>query len=179
MLGRRKGLSFTRRRKRIETSAIQAGLFWAGECILAFAIGCVLVFYFMSRLTCVGQAMEPSINSGNSVLVNRFSYAMTTPKRGDVIGVPGDKIQVKDGFVYVNGDLYETGIGNEQMDYAGLAEEELKVGSDEYFVLGDNRNVSEDSRSADIGNVKKSDIYGKAWFVAYPWDNFGFVTSVK
>lgn len=85
MLGRRKGLSFTRRRKRIETSAIQAGLFWAGECILAFAIGCVLVFYFMSRLTCVGQAMEPSINSGNSVLVNRFSYAMTTPKRGDVI----------------------------------------------------------------------------------------------
>ena len=47
------------------------------------------------------------------------------------------------------------------------------------FVLGDNRNVSEDSRSADIGNVKKSDIYGKAWFVAYPWDNFGFVTSVK
>ena len=114
MLGRRKGLSFTRRRKRIETSAIQAGLFWAGECILAFAIGCVLVFYFMSRLTCVGQAMEPSINSGNSVLVNRFSYAMTTPKRGDVIvfkpngnknahyymrrviGVPGDKIQVKD-----------------------------------------------------------------------------------
>ena len=197
MLGRRKGLSFTRRRKRIETSAIQAGLFWTGECILAFAIGCVLVFYFMSRLTCVGQAMEPSINSGNSVLVNRFSYAMTTPKRGDVIvfkpngnknahyymrrviGVPGDKIQVKDGFVYVNGDLYETGIGNEQMDYAGLAEEELKVGSDEYFVLGDNRNVSEDSRSADIGNVKKSDIYGKAWFVAYPWDNFGFVTSVK
>ena len=71
------------------------------------------------------------------------------------------------------------GSGNEQMDYASLAEEELKVGSDEYFVLGDNRNVSEDSRSADIGNVKKSDIYGKAWFVAYPWDNFGFVTSVK
>ena len=157
MLGRRKGLSFTRRRKRIETSAIQAGLFWAGECILAFAIGCVLVFYFMSRLTCVGQAMEPSINSGNSVLVNRFSYAMTTPKRGDVIvfkpngnknahyymrrviGVPGDKIQVKDGFVYVNGDLYETGIGNEQMDYAGLAEEELKVGYDEYFVLNDRK----------------------------------------
>lgn len=90
MLGRRKGLSFTRRRKRIETSAIQAGLFWAGECILAFAIGCVLVFYFMSRLTCVGQAMEPSINSGNSVLVNRFSYAMTTPKRGRC-----DRIQAK------------------------------------------------------------------------------------
>ncbi|MDO4262442.1 MAG: signal peptidase I [Eubacteriales bacterium] len=195
-MSRRKGLSFSRRRKRIQTSSIQAALLWAGECILAFAIGCVLVFYFMTRLTCVGQAMEPSINSGDSVLVNRFSYLMTSPKQGDVIvfkpngnanshyymrrviAVPGDRVQIREGFVYVNGELFETGIGSEQMDYAGLAEEELTVGADEYFVLGDNRNMSEDSRSADIGNVRKSDIYGKAWFVVFPWDNFGTVEAV-
>lgn len=59
------------------------------------------------------------------------------------------------------------------MDYAGVAEEEITIGDGEYFVLGDNRNQSEDSRNADIGNVKKEDIYGKAWFVCLPWENFG------
>ena len=61
------------------------------------------------------------------------------------------------------------------MDYPGVAEEEIFLEKDEYFVLGDNRNASEDSRNADIGNVKKQDIYGLAWFVRYPWDNFGMI----
>lgn len=190
---RRKGLSFQKRRKMIQPSAIQGGIFWIGECILAFAIGCVLVYYFMTSLTCVGQAMEPSVNSGDQVLVNRFIYSVTAPKRGDVIvfkpngnenlhyymrrviGTPGDTVQVREGFVYVNGELLETGIGNEKMSYAGLAEEEIVLGKDEYFVLGDNRDMSEDSRNADIGNVRKSDIYGKAWFVRWPWENFGMI----
>ncbi len=187
---RRKGLNFHRRRA-VQASAVQNFLFWAGECILAFAIGCILVYYFMICVTCVGQSMEPSINSGDQVLVNRFGYTLTSPKRGDVIvfkpngnenshyymrrviGIPGDTVQVKEGFVYINGELFETGIGSEQMDFAGLAEEELKVGKKENFVLGDNRNASEDSRNADIGMIRESDIYGKAWFVRFPWDNFG------
>lgn len=196
-MSRKKGLSFIKKRRRIQPSAIQNAAVWIGECILAFAIGCILVYYFMTSLTCVGQAMEPSINSGDMVLVNRFSYTLTAPKRGDVIvfkpngnekshyymrrviGVPGDTVQVKDGFVYVNGELYETGIGNEQMDYAGLAEEELTLGKDEYFVLGDNRNASEDSRNADIGNISRSDIYGRAWFVRSPWENLGPIPKGK
>lgn len=190
---RKKGLSFQKRRRVIQTSTIQNALLWIGECVLAFAIGCVLVYYFMTSLTCVGQAMEPTVGSGNQVLVNRFIYSLSSPKAGDVvvfkpngnenshyymrrvIGVPGDTVQIKEGFVYVNDELFETGIGNEQMDYAGVAEEEIKLGKDEYFVLGDNRNASEDSRNADIGNVRKGDIYGKAWFVRYPWDNFGLI----
>lgn len=190
---RRKGLSFQKKRKIIHPSAVQGALLWIGECILAFAIGCILVYYFMTSLTCVGQAMEPSINSGDQVLVNRFVYSLTAPKRGDVIvfkpngnvnshyymrrviGVPGDTVQIREGFVYVNDELLETGIGNEKMSYAGLAEEEITLGKDEYFVLGDNRDVSEDSRNADIGNVRKNDIYGKAWFVRSPWENFGFI----
>lgn len=196
-MSRRKGLSFSRRRRRIQTSAVQGALIWIGECLLAFAVGCILVYYFMTSMTCVGRAMEPSINSGDKVLVNRFIYSLTAPDRGDVvvfkpngnenahyymrrvIGVPGDTVQVIDGFVYVNGELYETGIGNEQMDFAGLAEEELVVGKDEYFVLGDSRNASEDSRNADIGNVRRDDIYGKAWFVRSPWDNLGPIPKGK
>ncbi len=190
-----KGLSFRRKKKKVRAAAIQSALFWALECALAFAIGCILVYYFMISLTCVGQAMEPSIGSGDLVLVNRFWYSLSAPKRGDVVvfkpngnanshyyirrvvGVPGDKVQVVDGFVYVNGELYETGIGNEQMDFAGVAEEEIELDSDEFFVLGDNRNVSEDSRNADIGNVRRKDIYGKAWFVRYPWDKFGLISE--
>ena len=190
---RKKGLSFQRRRKAMRISAIQNALLWIGECILAFAIGCILVYYFMSSLTCVGQAMEPSVGSGDRVFVNRFVYSFASPKAGDVvvfkpngnenshyymrrvIGVPGDTVKIRDGFVYVNDELYEIGIGSEQMDYAGVAEEEQTLGKEEYFVLGDNRNASEDSRNADIGNVLRKDIYGKAWFICYPWDNFGMI----
>lgn len=188
---RKRGLSFNQKKQRMKPTAIQGLFLWAGQCVLAFAVGCILVYYFMTSLTCVGQAMEPSIDSGDMVLVNRFIYSIAAPGRGDVIvfkpngnvnthyymrrviGVPGDTVQVIDGFVYVNGELYETGLGNEQMDYAGVAEEELTLGKDEYFVLGDNRNASEDSRNADIGNIRRNDIYGKAWFVRWPWENLG------
>jgi len=196
-MSRKKGLSFSRKRRKMQTSAIRGAFLWIGQCILAFAVGCILVYYFMTSLTCVGQAMEPSINSGDMVLVNRFNYSLTAPKRGDVIvfkpngnvnthyymrrviGVPGDTVQIIEGFIYVNGELYETGIGNEQMEFAGVAEEELTLDKDEYFVLGDNRNASEDSRNADIGNIRKSDIFGKAWFVRSPWENFGPIPKGK
>ena len=188
---KRKGLSFNRRRRVIQPSVIQNIFIWIGECVLAFAIGCVLVYYFMTSLTCVGQAMEPTVGSGDQVLVNRFIYSLASPKAGDVVvfkpngnvnahyymrsvvGVPGDKVQIIEGFVYVNGEVFETGTGNEKMDFAGVAEEEITLGKNEYFVLGDNRSVSEDSRNADIGMVRKQDIYGLAWFVRYPWENFG------
>ena len=192
-MSRKKGLSFYRRRRQMQMTAIQGALLWIGQCVLAFVIGCILVYYFMTSMTCVGQAMEPSIGSGNQVLVNRFGYSLTSPKAGDVIvfkpngnvnshyymrrviGVPGDSIQIKNGFVYVNGELFETGIGDEQMAFAGVAAEEQELGKDEYFVLGDNRDASEDSRNADIGNIREKDIYGQAWFVYYPWDNFGMI----
>ena len=189
----KKGLSFRKKRHVVQASAVHGALLWVGECLLAFAIGCVLVFYFMTSLTCVGQAMEPTVESGAQVLVNRFIYSLASPKAGDlvvfkpngnanthfymrrVIGVPGDTVQIQEGFVYVNGELFETGTGSEQMEFAGVAEEEILLDKDEYFVLGDNRDASEDSRNADIGNVRKQDIYGLAWFVRYPWNNFGWI----
>ena len=90
-----------------------------------------------------------------------------------VVACPGDTVQIKDGKVYVNGEVYQEKIMVASIEDAGVASEEIKLGDNEYFVLGDNRNQSEDSRNADIGNVKKEDIYGKAWFVCLPWENFG------
>ena len=91
-----------------------------------------------------------------------------------IIGEPGDTIQIQDGVVYVNGDALESA-NRESIENAGLAEEPVTVGEDEYFVLGDNRNNSEDSRYASIGNVKKEDIAGKVWFQTYPRNSMGRV----
>ena len=81
----------------------------------------------------------------------------------------------KSGRVFVNGELLNETVQTESMQDAGLAEEGVKLGTDEYFVLGDNRNNSEDSRSANIGNVKKEDILGRAWFVVTPGERFGWL----
>ena len=92
-----------------------------------------------------------------------------------VIGVPGDTVQIKNGTVYVNGKVFDEKIEAASIEHAELAEDEIEVGEDEFFVLGDNRNNSEDSRYANIGNVKKEYIVGKAWFIVSPLKDFGFV----
>ena len=92
-----------------------------------------------------------------------------------VIACPGDTIQIKEGVVYVNGEAYQEKITVASIEDAGVASEEIKLGNDEYFVLGDNRNNSEDSRLANIGNVKKSYIIGKAWFYFKSIGNMGFI----
>ena len=90
-----------------------------------------------------------------------------------MIGLPGETIQIIEGFIYINGEVLVEDIKLEKMEYAGTAEEEITLGEGEYFVLGDNRNASEDSRNAEIGNIRKQDISSKAWFNATMGDNFG------
>ena len=125
--------------------------------------------------------------------MNRFVYNVSSPRQGDVIAFlpngnekshyyvrrvvacPGDTIQIKEGIVYVNGEAYQEKITVASIEDAGVASEEIKLGNDEYFVLGDNRNNSEDSRLANIGNVKKSYIIGKAWFYFKSIGNMGFI----
>lgn len=92
-----------------------------------------------------------------------------------VIGVPGDTVQIIDGAVYVNEEEYAEKTEVSRMEDAGIAAEPVMLGEDEYFVLGDNRNNSEDSRFANIGSVKEEYMIGKAWFVISPRDKFGFI----
>ena len=137
--------------------------------------------------------MAETLNGGDEILVNRFIYKFTDPKTNDiivflpngnekshyyvkrVIAVPGDTVLIQNGAVYVNGELFEEEIEVAFIEEAGIASEEITLGKDEYFVLGDNRNNSEDSRYANIGNVKKEYIIGKAWFRVSPWSGFGFL----
>ena len=188
-----RGLSFRRRRRTFNLGALQGAFLWIGEIVIAFAFACVLVYFFGTSLSNVGQSMEPTIYSGDKVLVNRLVYSLKSPDYGDlivfkpngnenahyhikrVVGVPGDTVTIESGRVFIDGELLEEEILTEKMEYAGIAETEVKLGEDEYFVLGDNRNNSEDSRSADIGCVHREDIFGKAWFVVSPRDHFGWL----
>ena len=161
--------------------------------IACWMLAFVLMFCFGMRTTVIGVSMEPSLYNGQHILVNRFVYKLSSPKNGDivvflpngnsnthyyvkrVIALPGDTVQIKNGTVYVNGKVFDEKIEAASIEHAELAEDEIEVGEDEFFVLGDNRNNSEDSRYANIGNVKKEYIMGKAWFIVSPLKDFGFV----
>lgn len=185
------GLNFNRRRRKFNVKLFKEVSLWVCEIAIVIAVAFVTVSYFGSRTSVVGPAMEETLNSGDQVLVNRFKYMLSHPKAGDVVvflpngnekshyyirrvvATPGDKVIIKDGALYVNGELYEEKSGVAAMEEAGIAEEEITLGDDEYFVLGDNRNNSEDSRYANIGNIKEEYIQGKAWYRITSLTNMG------
>lgn len=182
MSRRKGGLSFYRRRKKLNPNIVKQTIIWLlgiGICVfVAFAI----VYCVGIRTSIIGDSMSPTLSNGQEIYINRVVYNFTSPKRNDVIvfmppsnenshyyvkrviGLPGETIQIKGGRIFINGKLYD-----ENRDIydliadPGIAEDELTLGKDEYFVLGDNRNNSEDSRSANIGPIKKSMIFGRAW----------------
>lgn len=180
-MARKKGLTFYEKEKKINKSTIHEILSTLFYCGVAVFLAFVLVFSVGMKISMVGVSMEPTLYNGQEVLINRFIYKITSPKRGDVIaflpngnqnshyylkrivGLPGESIQIIDGYVYINGERVPEDEYDKMADY-GIAGNEIQLGSDEYFVLGDNRNMSEDSRSGNIGAVKKDTIAGKVWF---------------
>ncbi|MBQ7358615.1 MAG: signal peptidase I [Lachnospiraceae bacterium] len=183
MARRHKGLNFYYRRKKISPTIVREGFsIFVGICLWVF-LAFVLVYFFGIKTSMIGVSMEPTLSNSDQVLINRIAYIITSPKSGDVIvflpngnenshlyvkrvvATPGDTVQIQNGRLYVNGVLEENNkISYDKMADAGIASNPIVLGVDEFFVLGDNRNNSEDSRSADIGLVKKQDIKGEAWF---------------
>ena len=140
-----------------------------------------------------GQSMEPTLSNGDNLIVDKISYRFRDPQRYDIIvfpykyeedtyyikriiGMPGETIQVIGGYVYINGELLESDIyGAEPMESGQLADQPITLGDDEYFVLGDNRNHSSDSRDPSVGVLKRSDLLGRAWVRIYLFDKIGFI----
>ncbi len=189
----RRGLNFTKKKKKINMTVVKDVSVWAVEITLTLVLAFTFVYFIGLQTAVVGQSMAETLNGGDRILVNRFIYKITNPKPNDIIvfqpngnekshyyvkrvvAVPGDTVQIKDGTLYVNGEPFEEEIEADKMEEAGLAAEEITLAQDEFFVLGDNRNNSEDSRYANIGNIRKSYIIGKAWFCIAPWEAFGFL----
>lgn len=187
------GLNFNRRKRKVNMGLLKEIGIWTAEILLVMAAAVMLVYFVGFRISVVGASMSPTLENGEEILVNRFQYKIFSPKQNDlivflpngnekshyyikrVIAGLGDKVQIKGGDVYVNGEKFEEQAAVSSIENALLAENEISVGEDEYFVLGDNRNNSEDSRYASIGNIKKEYIVGKAWFVISPWKKFGFI----
>ena len=167
---------------------------WTFQIVVTVLIAFVFVWYFGVHVTSMDNGMNPQVRNQQTVLVNRVVYNAARPKRGDIIvfkprgnekdryyirriiGMPGEKIQIKeDGQVYIDGKKLKAPFLPNSFAQPGLAEEELTIGSDEYFVVSDNQYNFEDSRATNIGNVSHSDIYGKAWFVPSISRQFGII----
>ena len=180
-LARRKGLSFYKRKKKISAALLHEIFSYVLIILIASLLAFVLVYSVGMRTSMLGVSMEPSLYNGQELLVNRLSVKLVTPKRGDVlvflpngnenshyyikrvVALPGETVQIREGFVYVDGVPYKD-FSYDKIADPGIASEPLRLSNDEFFVLGDNVNNSEDSRSANIGPVRRKDVRGKVWF---------------
>ena len=179
-MAKEKGLSFYKKRKKINSALVREIFSWLFGILAAVFIAVVLNLFFGMTTNVVGSSMEPALYNGQKIWVDRFRYILSSPKKGDVVvflpkgnenahyyvkrvvAGSGDKVLIRDGVLYVNG--VESSWVTEKFSDPGIAENEFVLQSGEFFCVGDNPGQSEDSRSANIGPVKESDIVGKAWF---------------
>lgn len=159
---------------------------------IALCIVCAVVIpnYVAQRAKVSGPSMENTLFDGDNVLVDKISYNFRNPKRFDVvvfypyegddehfvkrvIGLPGETIQIKGADIYINGEKIEEHFGKDPITYQGIASDPLTLGDDQFFLMGDNREVSFDSRYEEIGPVHKSAIDGRAILRMWPLKDFG------
>ena len=160
--------------------------------ILVVLLGTYLLITFVGQRTSVsGSSMEPTLSNNDQLILDKISYRFSEPQRFDIIvfpfqyaentfyvkriiGLPGETVQIDlQGNIYINGQILNEDYGKETINFAGLAVEPITLGDDEYFVMGDNRNNSSDSRDPSVGNIRRSNIIGKAWVRIWPLNKFG------
>ena len=149
--------------------------------------------YVIQRTIVDGPSMENTLHNGESLLVEKISYKYEILNRFDIIvfypygrktdeyyvkriiGLPGETVQIIGSDIYINGELLEENYGKDPISYAGWVKDPCTLGEDEYFVLGDNREVSFDSRYEEVGLVSRENIGGRAIFRIWPLNKFGVI----
>lgn len=171
---------------------LHSKLFWF--LVILFLVVLLFRNLVMEQVQVGGQSMAPTLQDEDILLVEKRTYAKENPKRYDVIvlntegnsiwgqqyvkriiGLPGETVRIKKGKVWINGEELEEPFAFEQIEDGGLANEEIQLEEEEYFVLGDNRNNSKDSRDLEIGIVNQKQIIGKVWMRIYPFQHIGVV----
>lgn len=168
--------------------------FWLLEIGAVILLAYTIINFALEKTTVLGKSMEVTLQEDDKIIINKLAYVFHDPKRYDVIvfkqsgdehnyynvkrviGLPGETVLIKEGNIYINGEVLEEPMVVDPIQIGGLANDEIVLDENEFFVLGDNRNNSEDSRFANIGNVVLDDIIGKAWIRLSPFD---FVNKIN
>ena len=174
-----------------DDNSILRGLIRGGVyLIVVISIAWFLVYGFLGQTIINGQSMAPLLHAEDVCLINRLSYDLGNPKRYDivlfersdssklnvkrVVGLPGETVQVVNNAIYIDGErLSDERI--QTISLPGIAENAVELGPEEYFVIGDNPDSSEDSRFANIGNVTRDSMKGKIWFKLKPFSDIGLI----
>ena len=136
--------------------------------------------------------MKNTLHHGDQLIVDKITYRFKEPVRYDIIvfpyqyeedtfyikriiGLPGETVQIVNGEIYINGEILRETYGREVIRDPGMAAEPVQLGEDEYFVLGDNRNASSDSREPSVGVIHRNDIVGRAWIRIWPLNKAGIL----
>ncbi|HRX43639.1 signal peptidase I [Candidatus Dojkabacteria bacterium] len=161
--------------------------------LVALVLAIVLYLFIMTPHEVVGNSMHPTYKNGEFLMANKITYRISEPKRGDVIifkfsdtqdfikrviGIPGDEVMIKDGKIYINGEMLDESnyLSSSVITNGGeyLHEgQSITIEQGKYFVCGDNRTNSSDSRV--FGPIEKEAIKGKAWIVYFPFSEFRIV----
>ena len=163
--------------------------------LVVLLITYLIVNFVGQRTEVVGSSMESTLSDGDNLIVDKITYRFHDPERYDIIvfpfkyakntyyikriiGMPGETIRIdSDGVIYINDEELTEFHGKEIIADPGIARKEITLGNDEYFVLGDNRNNSTDSRDPSVGNIRKKDILGRAWLRIWPLHEFELLTD--
>ncbi|XCP83724.1 signal peptidase I [Roseburia hominis] len=166
---------------------------WAIYFLIVIGMTWLIITFVGQRTKVDGHSMEPTLQDGDNLIVDKISYRLRAPRRYEIIvfpyqhaenvyyikriiGMPGETIQIIDGSVYIDGELLADEIyGAEPIKNAMTAAEPITLGEDEYFVMGDNRNHSSDSRDPSVGVLHRDQLIGRAWVRIYPFNKIGMI----
>lgn len=188
-MGQERGKAGTEGKKSVIGETVSFILYIA----VVFLVTFLVIHYVGQRTQVSGSSMEYTLSDGDNLIVDKISYRFYEPERFDIIvfpfqqeedtyyikriiGLPGETVQIgEDGTILINGMELEESYGREVIQEPGAAAEPLTLREGEYFVLGDNRNASSDSRDPSVGMIQREDIIGRAWLRIYPFDKVGFI----
>ena len=166
---------------------------WLIYILIIIGLTYLIITFVGQRTRVSGSSMETTLSDGDNLIVDKLTYRFKDPKRYDIvvfpyqyekntyyikriIGMPGETVRISDGYVYINGECLVSDIyGAELIPTPQSAEEPITLGEDEYFVMGDNRNHSQDSRDPSVGVIRREDLIGRAWVRIYPFDKLGVI----